>query len=149
MGGGLASLHCQTKFATETPTKNSNISALGADGPPVVSTAGGSMTRDGQSRKEAVLPTTILSTRATTKIGTWNVRTMYESGKPAQVANEMQAYCLDILGISEARWKGSGHLQLESGVRLLYSGHEEEGAPHTEGVAIMLSKKAQRSFIGW
>ena len=58
------------------------------------------MTRDGQSRKEAVLPTTILSTKATTKIGTWNVRTMYESGKTAQVANEMQAYCLDILGIS-------------------------------------------------
>ena len=149
MGGGLASLHCKKKLATETSTKNSNLSALGADGPSVVPTAGGLMTRDGQSRKEAVLPTTILSTRATTKIGTWNVRTMYESGKTAQVANEMQAYNLDILGISEARWIGSGHMQLESGVRLLYSGHEEEGAPHTEGVAIMLSKKAQRSFIGW
>ena len=107
------------------------------------------MKRDGQSRKEAILPTTILSTRATTKIGTWNVRTMYEAGKTAQIANEMEAYSLDILAISEARWTGSGHMQLNSGVKLLYSGHEEEDAPHTEGVALMLSKHAQKSFIGW
>ena len=119
------------------------------DGPQIASTVRGFMTRNGQSRKEAVLPIAILSTKATTKIGTWNVRTMYEAGKAIQIANEMEAYGLDILGISEARWTGSGHLQLDSGMRLLYSGHEDVGAPHTEGVALMLSKKAQKSFIGW
>lgn len=30
---------------------------------------------------------------------------------------------------------------------MLYSGHEDEGAPHTEGVAIMLAKEAQRALI--
>ena len=32
---------------------------------------------------------------------------------------------------------------------MLYSGHEDEGVPHTEGVAIMLAKEAQRALISW
>ena len=33
---------------------------------------------------------------------------MYDSGKIAQIAAEMRNYSLTILGISEARWTGSG-----------------------------------------
>ncbi|VDP43501.1 unnamed protein product [Schistosoma curassoni] len=36
-----------------------------------------------------------------------------------------------------------------SGELLLYSGNEEESAPHTQGVALMLSKQAQNALIGW
>ncbi|VDP44391.1 unnamed protein product [Schistosoma curassoni] len=32
---------------------------------------------------------------------------------------------------------------------LLYSGHEEEKAPHTQGVALMLSKVARNALEGW
>ncbi|VDP72854.1 unnamed protein product [Schistosoma mattheei] len=32
---------------------------------------------------------------------------------------------------------------------LLYSGHEEENAPHTQGVALMLSKLARNALVGW
>ncbi|VDP05670.1 unnamed protein product [Schistosoma curassoni] len=32
---------------------------------------------------------------------------------------------------------------------LLYSGHEEGNAPHTQGVALMLSKEARKTLIGW
>ena len=32
---------------------------------------------------------------------------------------------------------------------MLYSGHEEENAPHTEGVALMLSHQAYNALIGW
>ena len=32
---------------------------------------------------------------------------------------------------------------------LLFSGHEEDNAPHTEGVALMLSILAQSALIGW
>ncbi|VDO75737.1 unnamed protein product [Schistosoma margrebowiei] len=32
---------------------------------------------------------------------------------------------------------------------MLYSGHEEENIPHTQGVALMLSKQAQNALIGW
>ncbi|VDP43430.1 unnamed protein product [Schistosoma curassoni] len=32
---------------------------------------------------------------------------------------------------------------------MLYSGHEKENTPHTQGVALMLSKRAQNALIGW
>ncbi|VDO95708.1 unnamed protein product [Schistosoma margrebowiei] len=32
---------------------------------------------------------------------------------------------------------------------LLYSGHEEENAPYTQGVALMLSKVARNVLVGW
>lgn len=44
------------------------------------------------------------------KIGTWNVRTMYEATKSAQVAHEMNRNHLDILKLSEVRWTGNGKL---------------------------------------
>ena len=48
----------------------------------------------------AARPTIIISSRTTTTIGTWNVRTMYETGKKAQVATEMRNYRLSMLGIA-------------------------------------------------
>ncbi|VDP85589.1 unnamed protein product [Schistosoma mattheei] len=32
---------------------------------------------------------------------------------------------------------------------LLYSCHEEDNAPHTQGVALMLSKVARNALVGW
>ncbi|VDP45388.1 unnamed protein product [Schistosoma curassoni] len=32
---------------------------------------------------------------------------------------------------------------------LLYSDHEEENTPHTQGVALMLSKVARNALVGW
>ncbi|KAI0214832.1 hypothetical protein LSAT2_033165, partial [Lamellibrachia satsuma] len=66
----------------------------------------------GQSRKEATMPTTLLSTRKKLNIGTWNVRTMYEAGKTAQVAAEMRRFNLALLGLCETRWTQSGRLRL-------------------------------------
>ena len=74
---------------------------------------------------------------------------MYETGKAAQVSAEMRNYKLDLLGLCETRWTQSGQRRLMTGELILYSGHEEEGAPHTEGVALMLQKQAQKSLIGW
>ena len=31
----------------------------------------------------------------------------------------------------------------------MYSGHTMDGAPHTEGVGLMLAPEAQRALIGW
>ena len=74
---------------------------------------------------------------------------MFESGKSAQVAIEMNKYNLSILGLCETRWNQSGKRRLATGEIILYSGHEEEDAPHTEGVAFMLNKDAQKALIGW
>jgi hypothetical protein len=50
----------------------------------------------------------ILNTRTKVTIGCWNVRTMYETRKQAQVIKEMRAYKLHLIGISECRWTGCG-----------------------------------------
>lgn len=107
------------------------------------------MTSCKQSRKEAATLTTLLTTRKNLNIGTWNIRTMFESGKTAQVAREMYNYNLVLLGLCETRWKQSGQLRLTTGKMVLYSGHEESSAPHTEGVALLLVKEAQKALIGW
>ncbi|VDO55444.1 unnamed protein product [Schistosoma margrebowiei] len=91
----------------------------------------------------------LLTTRATIYLGTWNVRTMWNTGRAFQIAVEMRRYNLEVLGISETHWTQVGQQRLTSGELLLYSGHEEENAPHTQGVALMLSKQAQNALIGW
>ncbi|CAH1268867.1 Hypp4012 [Branchiostoma lanceolatum] len=40
-------------------------------------------------------------------------------------------------------------MRLATGELLLYSGHTEKGAIHSEGVALMLAREAQRALIGW
>ena len=108
------------------------------------------MTPCGESREssEATGSSTLLSSRNIT-IGSWNVRTLYQTGKTAQVAAEMRNYNLALLGVSETRWTQTGQRRLLSGEMLLFSGHEEDNAPHTEGVALMLSRSAQSALIGW
>jgi hypothetical protein len=106
------------------------------------------MKLDGQIRREA-RQLRLLNPKSATKIGRWNVRSMYIPGKAQIIANEMKAYEISILGIAEARWNEAGQTRLASGEIVIYSGHMEENAAYSEGVAIMISKKAQRTLIGW
>ena len=100
------------------------------------------MTQGSESRQEAARPTPLLTPRTTTRVATWNIRTMYESGRAFQVAREMRNYKIGVLGLSETRWLQTGQPRLSSGEQLLYLGHIEVGAPHTEGVALMLAPEA-------
>ena len=144
-GRGVSTLTSEKLFATEAFTAAQETPVLGEEGP----APAGSMTCGGQSRKDASVPTTLLSTKKKTTIATWNVRTMYEAGKAAQVSAEMRRYNIALLGLGETRWLQAGQKRLASGELLLYSGHEEENAAHTEGVAIMLSRTAQKALKGW
>ncbi|VDO60106.1 unnamed protein product [Schistosoma margrebowiei] len=74
---------------------------------------------------------------------------MWDTGRAFQIAAEMRRYNLEVLGISETHWTQVRQQRLTSGELLSYSGHEEENAPHTQGVALMLSKQAQNALIGW
>ena len=98
---------------------------------------------------QAAKPMPLLTPRKPARIATWNIRTVYEAGRTAQVAREMKQYNICLLGLSETRWLQAGQLRLASGETLLYSGHSEEGAPHTQGVGLMLTPGAQRTLIGW
>ncbi|VDP58201.1 unnamed protein product [Schistosoma curassoni] len=61
----------------------------------------------------------------------------------------MRRYKLAVLGISKTHWTQAGQQRLATGEMLLYSGHEEENAPHTQGVALMLSKQARNALAEW
>lgn len=84
-----------------------------------------------------------------TRVGFWNVQTMWETGKLAQVEEEMSKYKLSILGISEARWNSFGEFKTVNGNTLLYSGREDEHDAHREGVAILLNKETKKSLMNW
>ena len=77
----------------------------------------------------------------------WNIRTLYQTSKLVQVVRELDNYNLDILGISEARWTGTGKRQLPSGHAKLYSGRTDNR--HAEGVAIIYRSKLKKTLIEW
>jgi exonuclease III len=105
------------------------------------------MTHCSESNQEATIPTN-LSTKSASILGTWNVRTMYQSGKAAQIAKEMHKYKIEVMGLSETRWISTGKTILATGEVVLYSGHQEEDSPHMEGVAFM-TKEASKALISW
>lgn len=88
----------------------------------------------------------LLRPKTKIRIGAWNVRTMYETSKSAQVTNEMKKYRLDILGVSECRWTGAGRKTMNDGTVILYSGHESK---HIHGVAIVISKEKANTLLEW
>ena len=87
------------------------------------------MKRTSQTHRGADLQNLLFPSTAT-RIGIWNVRTLYETGKSAQATREMDRYGLDILGLSEVRWTGDGEQILASGHVLLYSGLPKEDNVH-------------------
>ncbi|VDP34328.1 unnamed protein product [Schistosoma curassoni] len=94
----------------------------------------------------------LLTTTATIYLGTWNVRTMWETGRVFQIAAEMRRYNLEVLAINEKHWNQVGKQRLASAELLLYSGHENENVPHTQGVGLMLSKQTKCTYrmgISW
>ena len=61
---------------------------------------------------------------------------MYASEKVQQVVKEMKNYKIDLLGVSECRWTGSGKLRLNSGNTVLDSGMEKT---NEKAVAIIIN----------
>ena len=86
-------------------------------------------------------------TKTKTKIGCWNVRTMYQTGKLTEVTTEMRRYKLHILGVSECRWTGSGKFKANTGETVLYSGRED--GHHHQAVALILKKGLERYLLEW
>uniref|UniRef100_H3ABE5 Reverse transcriptase domain-containing protein n=1 Tax=Latimeria chalumnae TaxID=7897 RepID=H3ABE5_LATCH len=73
-------------------------------------------------------------------IATWNVRTLYESGRLDQVRAECERLQLNIVGLAEVRWTGNGQTTNE-GWTLYYSG----GNSHNHGVGFLVSPRIARA----
>lgn len=78
---------------------------------------GGRLTKyDGREKIQFMKSKTrpmLLNWKSFTKIATWNVRTLYQTGKLAQAVREMDRLKLDVLGVSETRWNGSGEVKTQ------------------------------------
>jgi exonuclease III len=106
-------------------------------------TPGGSVSRqqDTFDRHQA----TVCKLRKRVKLATWNVRTLAQGGKLENLKQEASRLNLDILGISEMRWKNSG--QINSGeFTVIYSGHKTKLA---HGVGFLLKKELTQSLMGY
>ena len=126
---------------TETLHIRGNLPNLGGQ-------AAHNMTFQSESRVETLEPRTpIVHPKTQLRIGNWNVRTLYAPGKAAQAAKAMRENRLQIMGISESRWCGSGKFILSTGETIVYSGRDDE--VHQHGEAIMLDKDAAKALINW
>ena len=70
-------------------------------------------------------------------IATWNVRSMYQAGKLANVILEAKRLNIDVIGISEVGWTGQNRINVD-GYELIYSGNPDK---HEHGVAIMITSE--------
>ena len=93
------------------------------------------MMRTGQSCKEASARKRLLANpKKKLRVGCWNVRTLYSTGRTAQVMKEIRRYKIGILGISECCWSGFGRLKTQTGETILSSSRDDE--VHQSGVAL-------------
>ncbi|VDO63495.1 unnamed protein product [Schistosoma margrebowiei] len=60
----------------------------------------------------------------------------------------MRKYDLEVHETSEKQRTEVRQLRLNSRELLLHSEHEKENPPHTQGVELMLFKRAQNAYIG-
>lgn len=79
-----------------------------------------------------------------TKVGTWNVQTMFQAGKLENIKLEMDRMGCNILGLSETRWTGNNLLR-SGNQTLIYSG----GITHERGVGILFDGTTAQSLKGW
>ena len=98
------------------------------------------MTQVNENPKEVHMQKdTQVNPKLTKRISTSNVRTMYATGKTAQIFKKMRRYRFDILGISKCRWTGSSKINTQSGETVIYSGRCNDH--HSNGVAIVMTKR--------
>ena len=87
---GLTTPFCKQETVTETAAETFEANLVEEEFSRVEL-----MTCTGESPREAGVPTTLLTTK--TRIGALNIGTLYETGKSAQVRQEMHRYNLKLL----------------------------------------------------
>lgn len=81
------------------------------------------------------------------RVGTWNVRTLLQSGKLKNLLIEMERLKLDILGIAEMRWPMPGDFWMGD-YRVIHSG-TQDNRPGYGGVGIVLQRKLGNRVKGF
>ncbi|XP_013140606.1 PREDICTED: uncharacterized protein LOC106104958 [Papilio polytes] len=76
----------------------------------------------------------------TLRLGTWNVRSLKSPEKVHNVCKEMIRLRIDILGISDVRWRGNGKYQIDEDHIMYYSGTDDTSNKY--GVGIIVNTKS-------
>ncbi|VVC44948.1 Endonuclease/exonuclease/phosphatase [Cinara cedri] len=84
----------------------------------------------------------------TKRIGTWNVNTLLQADKIENLKIEIRRIKLDILGISEMRWRETGYFWSDE-YRVIYSETEEGERTGQKGVGIILEKALGLRLLGY
>ena len=87
----------------------------------------------------------VTACKSNIRIGTWNVRTMYQSGKLANIIQEMDRIKFSVLGIAETHWTGEDKIRVGNNKTMIYKG----GNVHERGVAIIFDENTAKSLKGW
>lgn len=80
------------------------------------------------------------------KVATWNVRSLFVSGKLDNLVLEMERLKINMLGVSDVQWTGSGKCPTKNGT-MYFSGNNNPN--HRYGVAIIVDKVIDKSVIGF
>ena len=132
-------------ISTETPMRNQIHQILGDE--LRTDTRMHPMTSKDESRKEVSTPTMSLAKpKHELRVGYWNVRTLYETGKKAEVVRAIKMYRFNIFGVNEIRQAHFGIMTFGSGNTVCYSGHSD--GQHQEGVDILMDKEGRKTLIG-
>ena len=131
-------------IATEIDTEKKHANgARGETSQETEEMKGGSQTRLGADISMADL----LTPKYKIRVGSWNVRTLYQAGKLQQVLREMTNNKVEILCVSEARWTDSGRRILASGHTIFYSGRTDN--LHRGGVTVIVTRKVDKTVLEW
>ncbi|XP_072048553.1 craniofacial development protein 2-like [Amphiura filiformis] len=86
-----------------------------------------------------------LNAKQSIGIGTWNVRTLHQTGNLELLISELDNYDWEVMGIAETHFTIQGEFK-QDGLQFLCSSNEDF---HRKGVALVLNKNAQKSLLGY
>ena len=85
-----------------------------------------------------------ISVRSIMNIGTWNIRTLTDIGRFEDAKHYMETFKINILGLSEMRWKGAGETT-SNGHKIIYSG----GDTNERGVGVIIRPEMAKAVKGF
>ena len=87
----------------------------------------------------------LLTAKCKIGLGTWNVRTLHQTGNLSLLLHQLEEFDREIIWVSETHWTDTGDF-IQEGYQILSSGN---CSTHRAGVAFILNKNAQRALLGY
>ena len=87
-----------------------------------------------------------MSTSSITRLASINVDTLLQQGRAALLMREISRYRIDVAGLQEVRWRGSGEMMID-GYKFVYSGRPD--ALGVEGVALCVRAPLVSSLLSY